>query len=210
MFEAILGHRMRGEPMGEIAQRVVLVDDDRQVTMSLCPVCGQPIQAGKQHECEPVVLACIIDSLRSRYDSLEWDLAAALNERDEAHALREVAAKNWHRVTKERSEARQWARKLYAENSKLRRQLDKAEKDLRFNDAVAEVRAVSDADARDEAIKQARNDALDEAAQACISSEWIQITNGQVVTSEIIIDCARRIANLKDNSCKLTKRISNA
>jgi len=117
--------------------------------------------------------------LRSRYDSLEWDLAAALNERDEA---------------------RQWARKLYDENADLRRQLDKAEKDLRFNDAVAEVRAVSDADARDEAIKQARNDALDEAAQACISSGWIQITNGQVVTSEIIIDCARRIANLKDNS----------
>jgi len=98
MFEAILGHRMRGEPMGEIAQRVVLVDDDRQVTMSLCPVCGQPIQAGKQHECEPVVLACIIDSLRSRYDSLEWDLAAALNERDEA---------------------RRWARKLWRENADL-------------------------------------------------------------------------------------------
>ena len=160
--------------MGEIAQRVVLVDDDRQVTMSLCPVCGQPIQAGKQHECEPVVLACIIDSLRSRYDSLEWDLAAALNERDEA---------------------RQWARKLYDENADLRRQLDKAEKDLRFNDAVAEVRAVSDADARDEAIKQARNDVL----YGAINKAWITLC-GMGLGWEVRKGVTDAIKTLRDNS----------
>jgi len=219
MFGAILNHRMKGEPMGEITQEVVLIDKDAQVTMSLCPVCGQPIQAGKQYECEPVVLACIIDSLRSRCEELE-------SERDKEHALRSMAAKNWHRVTMERDEAREWVRKLYAENANLRRQLKQAreatldkimtaiEADVGsgrmdryeadgFIEFIAEIRSTDDADARDEALQQARNDALDEAAAKCkyVASGYEQSpsqSSGHYALASRF--CAMQIESLKDNS----------